>query len=127
MVSFLQAKRSGFSGVMLRASGVEWDLRKQNPYEFYDALNFSVPVGSHGDCYDRYLLRVEEMRQSCSIVLQSLEYYTTFFEHMDSFWFQQPLSRAEDRKLVFPYRGIMKHSMEALIHHFKLFSEGFSI
>ena len=105
----------GFSGVMLRGSGIDWDLRKTQPYEVYEEVDFDVPVGKHGDCYDRYLVRVEEMRQSLRIMLQCLN--------------NMPAGpvKSEDKKLTPPTRREMKHSMESLIHHFKLFSEGFVV
>lgn len=105
----------GFSGVLLRGSGIDWDLRKTQPYEVYEELDFDIPVGKHGDCYDRYLIRVEEMRQSLRIILQCLN--------------KMPAGpiKSEDKKLTPPTRKQMKHSMEALIHHFKLFSEGFVV
>ena len=105
----------GFSGVMLRGSGVSWDLRKNNSYEIYDILKFKVPVGSNGDCYDRYLIRINEMRQSINIIMQCIN--------------NIPLGpiKIDNYKLVPPSRANMKHSMEALIHHFKLFTEGFTI
>lgn len=105
----------GFSGPMLRASGVSWDLRKNQPYDAYDKVQFKVPVGVKGDCYDRYLVRVEEMRQSVSIIEQCLN--------------QMPTGEicVDDRKITPPSRSNMKQSMEALIHHFKLYSEGFAV
>jgi NADH dehydrogenase (ubiquinone) Fe-S protein 2 len=110
-----EAQAWGFSGVMLRGSGVPWDLRRAQPYEVYNRFDFSVPVGTHGDCYDRYLIRVEEMRQSIRILEQAIETIPTGFV------------KADDRKLVPPSRANMKFSMESLIHHFKLYSEGFSV
>ncbi len=110
-----QAMDWGFSGVLLRGSGINWDLRKTQPYEVYDKLRFDIPVGKHGDCYDRYLIRVEEMRQSLRIIHQCLNLMPT-----------GPI-KAEDQKLTPPSRKQMKSSMEALIHHFKLFSEGFVV
>ncbi len=102
----------GFTGVMLRGSGVAWDLRKSQPYEVYDRMDFDVPVGRHGDCYDRYVCRIEEMRQSVRIIQQCLR--------------EMPKGPviAEDNKITPPRRAAMKTSMEALIHHFKLFTEG---
>lgn len=105
----------GFSGVMLRGSGVCWDLRKTNSYECYELLNFQVPVGRKGDCYDRFLIRMEEMRQSLSIMLQCLN-------RMPGGFIKVP-----DYKISPPSRSIMKYSMESVIHQFKLYSEGFSI
>jgi NADH-quinone oxidoreductase subunit D len=106
----------GFSGVMVRASGAAWDLRKAQPYECYSDLDFDIPTTSNGDCYDRYLVRMEEMHQSVRIMKQCLE----------RLWLpegQGPYS-AQDHKVVPPRRADMKHSMEALIEHFKLYTEG---
>jgi NADH-quinone oxidoreductase subunit D len=100
---------------MLRASGVPWDLRKAEPYDVYGRMDFDVPVGSNGDCYDRYLVRVEEMRQSLRIMKQCLEQLP-----------QGPV-RTEDPKITPPRRAEMKQSMEALIHHFKLYTEGYHV
>lgn len=102
----------GFTGPMLRGSGVPWDLRKAQPYAAYADMDFDIPVGKHGDCYDRYLVRVEEMRQSLRIIEQAVE--------------KMPdgPSMTEDGKIAPPSRGDMKRSMEALIHHFKLYTEG---
>jgi NADH-quinone oxidoreductase subunit D len=115
IMSAEQAMEWGFSGPCLRASGVPWDLRKSQPYEIYDQLDFEVPVGRQGDCYDRYLVRMMEMRQSLSMV-------------------QQCLARLKpgpvkilDNKIVPPTRGEMKRSMESLIHHFKLYTEGYHV
>ena len=110
-----QALDWGFSGPNLRASGVPWDLRKAQPYEVYDRLEFDVPVGKHGDCYDRYLVRMYEMRESLKIVRQCLQ--------------DMPPGpvKVDDRKIAPPPRGEMKHSMEALIHHFKLYTEGYRV
>lgn len=105
----------GFSGVMLRGSGVPWDLRKSQPYDGYEHFDFDIPVGKNGDCYDRYLCRIEEMRQSVRIIEQCLA-------DMPS----GPVS-AQNNKVVPPTRGEMKNSMEALIHHFKLYTEGFHV
>lgn len=115
VVSSDKALNLGLSGVMLRSSGIPWDLRKVMPYDIYDEVEFEVPVGLHGDCYDRYLMRVEEMRQSLGIVNQCLNKLPSSF------------IKSDDRKIVAPSRGMMKHSMESLIHHFKLYSEGFKI
>lgn len=111
IVSVSQALEWGFTGVMLRGSGVLWDLRKVTPYEVYDKVNFLVPVGKHGDCYDRYLVRVEEMRQSLYIIEQCLGSISVGFFKLDDF------------KFVSPFRGFMKNKMESMIHHFKLFTE----
>jgi NADH dehydrogenase (ubiquinone) Fe-S protein 2 len=110
-----QALDWGFSGVMLRGSGIAWDLRKTQPYDVYGKMDFQVPVGSRGDCYDRYLIRVEEMRQSLRIILQCLQEMP------------QGEIKADDRKITPPSRTHMKTSMESLIHHFKLYTEGFSV
>jgi NADH-quinone oxidoreductase subunit D len=109
----------GFSGVMVRGSGVAWDLRKSQPYECYSELDFDIPVGKNGDCYDRYLIRMEEMRQSVRIMKQSIE-------KLNSPEGKTPIS-ATDGKVVPPTRDEMKRSMEALIHHFKLYTEGFKV
>jgi NADH-quinone oxidoreductase subunit D len=106
----------GFSGVMVRGSGAAWDLRKAQPYECYPELDFDIPIGKHGDCYDRYLVRMEEMRQSVRLIKQCCE-------KLQSAEGQGPFV-AEDRKVVPPRRADMKRSMEALIHHFKLYTEG---
>ena len=110
-----EALNWGFSGVMLRGSGVRWDLRKTQPYEIYESLDFDIPVGNNGDCYDRYLVRIEEMRQSLRIIQQCIN--------------NMPLGniKVDDNKVTPPSRKLMKNSMESLIHHFKLYSEGFSI
>ncbi|MBB3065853.1 MULTISPECIES: NADH-quinone oxidoreductase subunit D [Limibacillus] len=105
----------GFSGPMLRGSGVAWDLRKSQPYECYEDLDFDIPVGKNGDCFDRYLVRMEEMRQSHRIIVQCLEKMP-----------DGPVS-VTDNKIVPPKRGEMKRSMEALIHHFKLYTEGYHV
>ena len=105
----------GFSGVMLRCTGLAWDLRKAQPYDGYEKYDFDIPVGKNGDCYDRYLCRVEEMRQSCRIIEQVLASLP-----------DGPVSSA-DRKVVAPPRAEMKQSMEALIHHFKLYTEGYKV
>ncbi len=107
----------GFSGVMVRGSGAAWDLRKAQPYECYDELAFDIPVGKNGDCYDRYLVRMEEMRQSVSLMRQCCELLRNE---------QGPVS-AVSQKIVPPKRAEMKRSMEALIHHFKLYTEGYHV
>jgi len=112
-----RAKALGFTGPMLRGSGVEWDLRKTQPYEVYDLMEFDIPVGVNGDCYDRYLVRVEEMRQSNRIIKQCVE------------WLRNnpgPVITS-NHKVAPPSRAEMKTSMEELIHHFKLFTEGFHV
>ncbi len=119
VISLEDAWKWGFSGVMVRGSGAAWDLRKAQPYECYEEMEFDIPVGKHGDCYDRAVIRMEEMRQSTSIMKQCVE----------------KLLRAGGRgpvltpnhKITQPSRGEMKRSMEALIHHFKLFTEGFHV
>ncbi|MEX2297063.1 MAG: NADH-quinone oxidoreductase subunit D [Dongiaceae bacterium] len=105
----------GFTGPMLRSAGVAWDLRKSQPYMVYDKMKFDIPVGKNGDCYDRYLVRMEEMRQSLRIIRQCLN--------------EMPGGAyvSDDRKIVPPRRDDMKRSMEALIHHFKLYTEGFRV
>ena len=107
----------GFSGVMVRGSGAAWDLRKSQPYECYANLDFDVPIGKNGDCYDRYLIRMEEMRQSVYIMKQCLDRLTRV---------SGPVS-SQDGKVVPPKRTDMKRSMEALIHHFKLYTEGYRV
>ena len=107
----------GFTGVMLRGSGVAWDLRKAQPYELYSEMDFDVPVGVHGDCYDRYLVRVEEMKQSLKIMLQCLDRLEKT---------PGPVL-TEDNKVAPPRRAEMKRSMESLIHHFKLYTEGLHV
>ena len=117
VVSPERAKAMGFTGAMLRGSGVEWDLRKKQPYEVYDLLDFDIPVGVNGDSYDRYLVRVEEMRQSNRIIKQCVE------------WLRNNPGAViiDNHKVAPPSRVDMKSNMEELIHHFKLFTEGFSI
>src|SRR5438552_3481461 len=105
----------GFSGVMVRGSGAAWDLRKAQPYECYGDLDFDIPIGKNGDCYDRYLVRIEEMRQSVRIIDQCLAKLPDGPVH------------AIDRKVSPPPRAVMKQSMEALIHHFKLYTEGYHV
>jgi NADH-quinone oxidoreductase subunit D len=119
VVKLEDAWRWGFSGVMVRGSGAAWDLRKSQPYECYNELEFDIPVGKNGDCYDRYLIRMEEMRQSVRIMKQCLE-------RLRLPEGQGPVS-VVDNKIVPPKRGEMKRSMEALIHHFKLYTEGFHV
>jgi NADH-quinone oxidoreductase subunit D len=112
-----RAKQLGFSGPMLRASGVAWDLRKKQPYEVYDQMQFDIPIGKMGDCYDRYLVRVAEMRESNKIIRQCVQ------------WLKQnpgPVI-STNHKITPPKREVMKHDMEAMIHHFKLFTEGYSV
>jgi NADH-quinone oxidoreductase subunit D len=117
VVSPERAKAMGFTGPMLRGSGIEWDLRKKQPYEVYDLLDFDIPVGTNGDCYDRYLVRVEEMRQSNRIIQQCIEWLRN-----------NPGSvMTDNHKVAPPSRVNMKTNMEDLIHHFKLFTEGFHV
>ncbi len=117
VVSPERAVDLGFTGPMLRASGVDWDLRKTQPYEVYDQLDFDIPVGTRGDCYDRYLVRVEEMRQSTRIIRQCIQ------------WLRNHPGPVilDDYKVAPPPRAIMKADMEAMIHHFKHFTEGYSV
>jgi len=119
VVSLKDAWAWGFSGVMVRGSGAAWDLRKSQPYECYSELDFDIPIGKNGDCYDRYCIRMEEMRQSTRIMKQVI----AKLREPDG---QGPVS-VVDNKLVPPKRGEMKRSMEALIHHFKLYTEGFHV
>ena len=117
VVSPERAQQLGFSGPMLRGSGIAWDLRKKQPYEVYDRMDFDIPVGVNGDCYDRYLVRIEEMRQSNRIIKQCVE------------WLRDnpgPVM-VDDHKVVPPKRVEMKGDMESLIHHFKLFTEGYVV
>lgn len=117
IVSKENALQWGFTGPMLRASGVAWDLRKKQPYAAYSQLDFDIPVGKIGDCYDRYLVRVEELRQSNHIIRQCIQ------------WLRNnpgPI-KLEDRKITPPTRVEMKESMEAMIHHFKLYTEGLTL
>ena len=109
----------GFSGVMVRGSGAPWDLRKSQPYECYEELDFDIPIGKNGDCYDRYLIRMEEMRQSTKIMKQCVEQLLGKEK-------SGPVSSLQG-KIVPPKRGDMKRSMEALIHHFKLYTEGYHV
>ena len=112
VVTSNDAYQWGFSGVMLRGSGIKWDLRKSQPYEVYEKLNFDVPAGTNGDCYDRYLIRIFEMKQSLKIIEQCLD--------------QMPHGpiKSSDKKVTPPSRGDMKQSMESLIHHFKMYTQG---
>ena len=115
VVSAADAQAWGFSGVMLRGSGINWDLRKSQPYEIYNKLEFNVPVGTNGDCYDRYLIRIVEMKESLKLIEQCLN--------------QIPLGiiKSSDKKLTPPSRKDIKNSMEALIHHFKIYTQGFVV
>eukprot|EP00877_Chromochloris_zofingiensis_P009250 jgi/Chrzof1/4579/Cz14g19010.t1 len=115
ILSAQQAWDWGCSGPMLRASGIDWDLRKTQPYDAYNKMNFNIPLAGHGDCYDRYLVRMGEMRESLRIIYQCLN--------------EMPEGnyKTVDNKVAPPSRGTMKQSMEALIHHFKLYTEGFHV
>ncbi|MDH3335156.1 MAG: NADH-quinone oxidoreductase subunit D, partial [Rhodospirillaceae bacterium] len=115
VVTTEQALDWGFTGPNLRANGIAWDLRKSQPYDAYAKMDFDIPIAKHGDCYDRYLVRMYEMRESLKIMRQALK--------------EMPggLVRADDRRVSPPPREEMKHSMEALIHHFKLFTEGIRV
>jgi NADH-quinone oxidoreductase subunit D len=119
VVSLADCLRWGFSGVMVRGSGAAWDLRKAQPYECYSELDFDIPIGKNGDNYDRYCLRMEEMRQSVRIMKQCCEKLLSPEG--------QGRHVADDKKVVPPKRDEMKRSMEALIHHFKLYTEGFHV
>jgi NADH-quinone oxidoreductase subunit D len=112
-----EAKDLGFTGPMLRGSGVAWDLRKMEPYEVYDKLDFDIPIGTNGDCYDRYLVRIEEMRQSNRLIIQCID------------WLQVNPGPVilDDPKVTMPERVDMKSDMEDLIHHFKHFTEGYCV
>jgi len=117
IVSADRAKQLGFTGPMLRGSGVEWDIRKNEPYSVYEKLEFDIPVGVTGDCYDRYLVRMEELRQSTRIISQCVK------------WLKEnpgPVM-SDDHKVAPPKRGNMKDDMESMIHHFKLFTEGYCL
>jgi NADH dehydrogenase (ubiquinone) Fe-S protein 2 len=115
IVSSSEALDLGFSGVLLRGSGISWDLRVSNPYDSYEDFSFNIPVGSQGDCYDRYLIRMEEMRESLKIIKECISKFPT------------GPSKIGDYKHVAPSRNEIKSSMEALIHHFKFFSSGFNV
>ena len=115
VVSLKDAKEWGFSGVMLRGSGINWDLRKVQSYDIYDRVNFKIPVGKNGDCYDRYLLRIIEMRESLVIIEQCLNSIP------------EGIIKLNDSKITPPNRRDMKSSMESLTHHFKIFTQGFTI
>ena len=115
VVNYKEALDWGFSGVMLRGSGYNWDLRKSQPYEIYNQLNFSIPTGQNGDCYDRYIIRVLEMKESLKILKQCLDKI------------ELGSIKTNNKKFSFPSRLNVKNSMESLIHHFKLSTEGISI
>jgi len=115
VITLEQALSWGLTGPLLRSTGYEWDLRKVQPYEVYNQLDFNIPLGKRGDCYDRYCIRIEEMRESLKIILQCLNLMPT------------GNVKTDQRKISVPSRAEMKTSMEALIHHFKLSSEGYSV
>jgi len=117
IVSPERAKALGFTGPMIRGSGIAWDLRKKQPYEVYDRMKFDIPVGTNGDCYDRYLVRIQEMRESNRIIKQCID------------WLRENdgIVLTENNKIAPPKREGMKADMESLIHHFKLFTEGFCL
>jgi len=117
VVSPERAMQLGFSGPMLRGSGIEWDLRKKQPYEVYERLDFDIPVGVNGDCYDRYLVRIEEMRQSNQIIRQCVDWLRS----------NPGPVMVDNHKVMPPVREEMKADMESLIHHFKLFTEGYTL
>ena len=117
VVSPERAMQLGFSGPMLRGSGIVWDLRKKQPYEVYEHMDFDIPVGVNGDCYDRYLVRIEEFRQSNNIVKQCIDWLRA----------NPGPTMIEDHKITPPSREQMKGDMESLIHHFKLYTEGYSV
>jgi len=117
IVSADRAKQLGFTGPMLRGSGVEWDIRKNEPYSVYEKMEFDIPIGVTGDCYDRYLVRMEELRQSTRIISQCVKWLKTNSGPVMS----------DDHKVAPPKRGNMKDDMESMIHHFKLFTEGYCL
>jgi len=117
IVSPERAKALGFTGPMIRGSGIAWDLRKKQPYEVYDKMNFDIPIGTNGDCYDRYLVRIQEMRESNRIIKQCIDWLRV----------NDGIIITEDQKIAPPKREGMKADMESLIHHFKLFTEGFCL
>ena len=117
VVSQEECQALGYSGVMVRGSGIAWDLRRAQPYECYDEFDFLIPIGKNGDCYDRYLCRVLEMRELTKIILQAVEKLAATAG-------EPVLTRG---KIAPPERAVMKTSMEALIHHFKLYTEGFHV
>ena len=122
IVTYKQALEYGYSGVMLRSCGMEWDLRKNMSYDNYNTVDFNIPVTFNGDCYDRYLIRIFEMRESCKIMYDMIQRLSIKFK--DPFLNNV---KVQDYKICPPSRFVMKKSMEALIHHFKLYTEGFSI
>ncbi|MDT8283360.1 MAG: NADH-quinone oxidoreductase subunit D [Gammaproteobacteria bacterium] len=117
IVSPERAKALGFTGPMIRGSGIPWDLRKKQPYEVYDRMAFDIPVGTNGDCYDRYLVRIQEMRESSRIIKQCIDWLRD----------NEGIVLTENHKIAPPKREQMKSDMESLIHHFKLFTEGFCL
>ena len=121
IVPLSKALNYGFSGCMLRGSGFLWDLRVIQSYDAYNFLKFYIPIGINGDCYDRYLIRVEEMRESCFIILQAVNILNILNKANDRTFI------INDNKIAPPTRALMKYNMEALIHHFKLYSEGFIV
>jgi len=112
-----RAKALGFTGPMIRGSGIAWDLRKKQPYEVYDRMEFDIPIGTNGDCYDRYLVRIQEMRESNRIIKQCIDWLRV----------NDGIVLTENNKIAPPKRETMKSDMESLIHHFKLFTEGFCL
>jgi NADH:ubiquinone oxidoreductase subunit D len=121
IVTKKEACEWGFSGVMLRGSGCVWDIRLVEPYDNYDLFNFSIPIGAKGDCFDRYLIRLAEMRESLTIIRQCLDFLIVLLQLGDNSYF------LPDYKITIPSREFMKYDMESLIHHFKLASEGLAI
>nr|QFQ52409.1 NADH dehydrogenase subunit 7 [Paramoeba aparasomata] len=115
IISYKEALDLSFSGVMIRGSGISWDLRKSEPYEIYQDLKFKTFVGKNGDCFDRYMIRLKEINESCNLILSCLNL------------FKNGHIQINNNKLISPPKAIMKHSMESLIHHFKIFTEGFTI
>jgi NADH dehydrogenase (ubiquinone) Fe-S protein 2 len=115
VVTYEQALNLGFSGVMLRGSGIPWDIRRIKPYEVYNLFDFDIPTGINGDCFDRYIIRIEEMRQSLFIIQQALHKLPV------GHW------KVDDKKIIPPSRALIKYNMESLIHHFKLYTEGYSL
>lgn len=119
IISYEEIFDYGFSGPMIRGSGIFWDLRILDSYDNYNSLKFSIPLGVYGDCYDRYMVRIEEMRQSLIIINQAI-WYLKYLNRLDDHFIL-------DNKISAPSRALMKYSMESLIHHFKFFSEGFIV
>ena len=115
VISYKEAQDLSFSGVMLRGSGIAWDLRKSEPYENYDNIAFKTFIGKNGDCFDRYMIRLKEINESCNIILKALNLL------------KSGSIQSKNNKLVIPPKAVMKHSMESLIHHFKIFTEGFNV